>query len=78
MLPSSPAPRHATSSPSLLTHTAYNDSEIRSNWQIFPLEIGKLCSCKSEMRLEVLGVWGGGSYGPLMLHLFFMCCLCGI
>lgn len=29
------------------------------------------------MRLEVLLVWGGGSYCPLMLHLFFMCAYVG-
>lgn len=30
------------------------------------------------MRLEVLGeLWGGGSYCPLMLRLFFMCVCVG-
>lgn len=32
---------------------------------------------KYEMRLEVLLVWGGGSYCPLVLYLFFMCAYVG-
>lgn len=44
---------------------------------MFSLEIGKLCNWKYEMRLEVLLVWGGGSYCPLMRHFFFMCAYVG-